>query len=204
MTLNFRPARVIRLVLILLAVVLAVWAAKTYIWPDKPVQNFITSPVRKGDIEDTVLATGTLEAFKLVSVGSQVSGQLKSLKVELGQSVKAGQLVAEIDSTTQQNNVRNTEAALASARAQLQSAEVSLKQARLVFQRQKQLRDQDAISQADYESAEAAYESAQAAVNTSKAQVTQSEISADTARVNLGYTRITSVSYTHLTLPTKA
>lgn len=192
MTLTIRPARILRHALVLLALGLAAWGIKTFFFPAKTVQNYITAAVARGDIEDTVLATGTLEAFKLVNVGAQVSGQVKSLKVRLGETVKAGQLVAEIDSLTQQNNVRNTEAALASARAQLQASQVALKQATLVYRRQTQLREQDAISQADYESAQADYESAQASVNTSKAQVTQSAIAADTARVNLGYTRITS------------
>src|SRR5262245_33263098 len=62
-----------------------------------------TSPVLLGDIENTVMASGTLEASQMVSVGAQVSGQIKSLKVSLGDWVSAGALVAEIDSITQEN-----------------------------------------------------------------------------------------------------
>ncbi len=61
-----------------------------------PIQ-YMTAPVHYGDIEQTVLATGTLSAINQVSVGAQVSGQLKSLKVALGEQVTKGQLVAEID-----------------------------------------------------------------------------------------------------------
>src|SRR5690606_4773899 len=64
-----------------------------------------TAPATVADIEHTVMASGTLEAAQLVSVGAQVSGQIKSLKVALGDQVKAGDLIAEIDSTTQENEV---------------------------------------------------------------------------------------------------
>lgn len=64
--------------------------------------QYITIPVRYGDIEQTVIASGTLNAVNQVSVGSQVSGQLKSLKVALGDQVTQGQLIAEIDPILQQ------------------------------------------------------------------------------------------------------
>lgn len=171
---------------------LAAWGVKAWVFTAAPEPGLITTPVRLGDIEDTVLATGTLQAYKMVSVGAQVSGQVKTLAVALGERVEEGQLVAEIDSVTQRNAVRNTEAQFVSAKAQLQAAQVTLKQATLTYQRQKQLHAADAISQADFETAQAGYESAQAAVNTARAQVTQAEIAADTARANLDYTRITS------------
>jgi macrolide-specific efflux system membrane fusion protein len=87
--------------------------------PPPAPPSLITAPVQRADIEDTVLANGTLQAFKQVSVGAQVSGQVKSLKVALGDMVKKGQLVAEIDSMTQQNTLRNAQAALAQVQAQL-------------------------------------------------------------------------------------
>ncbi len=71
-----------------------------------------TSPVSRGDIEQTVDATGVIDAYKLVSVGAQASGQIKSLKVQLGDTVKEGDLIAEIDATTQQNQVLNAQASL--------------------------------------------------------------------------------------------
>src|SRR5690606_12093016 len=83
----------------------------------EPAPQLATAPAQRGDIEATVVATGALEAVQMVSVGAQVSGRVESLKVELGDVVKAGDLIAEIDPTTQQNQVNNARAAVASNRA---------------------------------------------------------------------------------------
>lgn len=173
--------------------VLAIAAAIVVKWqffPAEAPRTFVTAPATVGHLEDTVLASGVLQAFKQVSVGAQVSGQIKRLAVALGDQVKAGQLVAEIDSVTQQNNVRNSEAALATAQAQVKAQEASLIQAERAFRRQKELREADAGSQADLDTAEATYRSTLANIDALKAQVQQAAIAADTAKVNLGYTRI--------------
>lgn len=144
----------------------------------------------RGEIESTVLATGTLEAYRLVSVGAQVSGQLKTLKVDLGDTVKQDTLLAEIDSTTQQNTIRNAEAQLLTAQAQRQAQAAALKQAQLSYQRQKELLSIDATSRQDYEAAEASLSTIRAQMEASDASISQSKIAVDTARVNLGYTQI--------------
>jgi macrolide-specific efflux system membrane fusion protein len=64
-----------------------------------------TTPVARGNVEESVLATGVIEASSLVSVGAEVSGRIKSLNVALGDNVKAGDLVAQIDSLNQENAV---------------------------------------------------------------------------------------------------
>jgi macrolide-specific efflux system membrane fusion protein len=128
----------------------------------------------------------------MVSVGAQVSGQIKSLKVKLGDAVKAGTLIAEIDSTTQENNVRNARAALASTRAQRSVQVANLKQAGLAFERQKTMLAQEATSRADYEAAEATLAVTRAQIEALDAQVLQGQTALDTAQANLGYTRITA------------
>lgn len=166
-------------------------AAKTFLFKDD-APSYITTPVIKSDIEDTVLANGTLKAFKQVSVGSQVSGQVKSLKVKLGDEVKQGDLVAEIDSLTQQNTLQNAQAALNNTQAQLRAAQGTLAQTQLALKRQQEMRKEDASSQADLEAAQAEQTNASANVDALKAQVEQARIAVDTSKVNLGYTRITS------------
>ncbi len=151
---------------------------------------YVTAPAALADLEQSVLATGTLQAFKQVSVGAQASGQVKSLKVVLGQAVKKGDLIAEIDASKQQNDARNTQAALESAQAQLGSRQATLKQAELAYKRQQELLAADAISREAFEQAEAAYNTARADIRTSEASIAQARIAADTAAVNLGYTRI--------------
>lgn len=158
--------------------------------PNEPNSSFITAPVTVGDIEDAVLAAGTIQAFKQVSVGAQASGQIKALHVALGDKVRKGQLVAEIDSLTQQNTLRTAEAELDSVKAQLLSKTATLKQVELAFERQKVLLGSDVSTRKDYEASEASLAVAKAEVDALNAQIAQARISVDTARVNLGYTRI--------------
>ncbi len=163
---------------------------KFYFFPTQKAPAFITATAALGDLEQSVLATGTLQAFKQVSVGAQASGQIKSLSVALGDSIKKGQLIAEIDAMKQENDLRNTQAALLSAKALLGSRQALLKQAELNFQRQKELLSGDAISRQTYEQAEATLGTTRADIKTSEAQIEQASIAADTAKVNLSYTRI--------------
>jgi membrane fusion protein, macrolide-specific efflux system len=158
-------------------------------WPDAPA-TLATSPVVVADIEDTVVATGTIEAAKLVSVGAQASGQIKSLRVAAGDQVKAGDLIAEIDATTQQNSERNAQAAVATARAQRVAQSASLRVAELAFKRQQTMLASEATSRAEFEGAEAALTSARAQIKVADAQIVQSETALATATANLGYTRI--------------
>ena len=147
---------------------------KLYFFPASKPPAFVTATATLGDLEQSVLATGTLQAFKQVSVGAQASGQIKTLAVALGDTVKKGQLIAEIDALKQQNELRNTQAALQSAEALLGSRRALLRQAELNFERQKELLAADAISRQ-------AFEQAEATLGTSRA---------DTAKLNVGYTRI--------------
>jgi macrolide-specific efflux system membrane fusion protein len=148
--------------------------------------------VSRADLEDSVLASGTIDAIERVSVGAQATGQLKSLKVELGDRVKKGQLVAEIDDLTQQNELRNAQAALQTRRAERAAKVATLKQAELAFKRQRQMLAADASSREAYETAEATLAVTRAEIASLDAQIAQAEIQVDTAQVNLGYTRIVS------------
>ncbi|WP_337996902.1 efflux RND transporter periplasmic adaptor subunit [Oleispirillum naphthae] len=144
------------------------------------------------DIEDTVLADGTLQAARQVNVGAQVSGQIKAIQVNLGDAVSEGQPVVEIDSLTQQNALRNAEAALASVIAQRTAKLASLEQAELTFKRQSRLLKQDAGSREDYEAAVAGLKTLKAGVAVLDAEIEQAKVAVDTAKVNLGYTRISA------------
>ncbi|MCK9511273.1 MAG: efflux RND transporter periplasmic adaptor subunit [Pigmentiphaga sp.] len=188
-TARSRALRYLLLIGLLIAIVLGVRYA--FFRPEAPPPP-TTAEVRRGTIENTVLAAGELEAAQLVSVGAQASGQLKHLAVELGDRVKQGDLVAEIDSMTQQNALRNAEAALKAIHARRAAEQAALKQARLEFERQRQMLAQNASSRQAFEAAEASYATLQAQIAVLEAELAQAEISVDTARVNLGYTRITA------------
>ncbi|WP_122860905.1 biotin/lipoyl-binding protein, partial [Pseudomonas viridiflava] len=90
--------------------------------PAKP-PAYITARAERGDIENAVLATGVLEGIKQVDVGAQVSGQLKSLKVKLGDKVKKGQWLAEIDPLVLRNTLRQAEVDEEKLKAQRASAQ---------------------------------------------------------------------------------
>lgn len=150
----------------------------------------ITAPVTRQDLEDTVLATGSIQAIQQVDIGAQASGQIRKLHVELGQSIHKGDLVAEIDSTKQQNDLRNAEAQLAVLAAQKRSRQAQLVQYELALKRTQALVKEDAGTRADLESAQASVDTTRAALAELDAQIEQARIAVDTAKTNLGYTRI--------------
>ena len=157
-----------------------------------PVPQVVTAAVESGSIEDTVLATGTIGAAKLVSVGAQVTGEVKRLHVALGDTVKQGQLIAEIDALTQANNLRNAQAALQNSQAQLRARQAALKQAGLAAERLRALVAIDAGARADLEAAEASLDTSKAEIAAQQAQIAQAKVAEDTAKVNLGYTRVSA------------
>lgn len=178
-----------RWVVAVLLVLIVGYAALRAARPEPP-PRLAASPVTVADIEDTVIATGTIESSQLVSVGAQASGQIKSLKVEVGQQVEAGDTIAEIDATTQLNALRAAEAAVTTNRAQRDVQAANLRLAELNYNRQKALLAEDATTLSAYESAEAQYHTALAQKNATDAQAEQVQSQLDTARANLGYTRI--------------
>ena len=188
-----------------LALAAAAATVRATLWPDEAPAPPDSVLVTRADIEETVLANGTLEAKELVSVGAQISGQIESLRVELGDHVEKGQLIAEIDPLTRRNALRDAEAVLANVRAQRRVKEATLKQAELAFQRQARMMKGSATSREAYENAEATLAVARAEIEAVDAQIAQSEISVDTAKVNLGYTRITApMAGTVVAVPVKA
>lgn len=182
------PYRLPLLALLVLATALLLWR----VLRSDPAPQLVTATVLRADLEDTVLASGTLEAFQEVSVGAQVSGQLKSVKVRLGDTVRKGQLIAEIDSLPQRNALRDRESALRTVRAQRAAKQASLRQSELELARQKDLLAQDATSRAEFEAAQATFDSRAAELAALEAQIAQAEVAVDTARLNVGYTQLTA------------
>ena len=156
--------------------------------PEPPA--ITTTAVTRGDLENSVLATGTIEAAKLVSVGAQATGEIKRLYVALGDKVKKGDPIAEIDSKQQDNELLRASAVLQSARADLSSRKAALKQAELAVTRLRALVAIDAGSHVDLEVAEANVDSARAAVTVAESTIAQSTLAEDTARVNVGYAHV--------------
>ncbi|MCA2016411.1 efflux RND transporter periplasmic adaptor subunit [Vibrio tritonius] len=179
--------------LVIAAIVLALGGGATYYFsPKEEAPQYATQPVTRHSIEDTVVATGILQASKLVEVGAQVSGQIQNLAVNLGDEIKKGQLVAQIDSLTQQNSLKEAQASLTSLRAQRRAKEAQIRQAQAEFNRQNAMLKDNASSRSDYETAEANLAVYQAEAEELKAEIDQAVISVDTAKVDLGYTTISA------------
>ncbi|ATA23450.1 efflux transporter periplasmic adaptor subunit [Brenneria goodwinii] len=174
----------------LIGAVLIAIALFGYFWPRPAPLTYITAPVRAGDIENVVLAAGKLDALERVNVGAQVSGQVKSLKIKVGDQVHKGQLIAEIDDLQQRNDLRNAEAALNVAYAQQLAKQAALKQAQAEFRRQKRMLSDEASSQQDYESAQATLATIRADLLAMQAQILQAQIEVDNKKVALSYTKI--------------
>lgn len=155
-------------------------------------QTVATVPVSRGTVAQTVLATGMLEASQLVSVGARVSGQIETLAVSLGQTVKEGDLIAQIDSQDQQNEVRQAEASLANIEAQIRAKEANLTKAQLSLSRYEKLGEQRYSSQETVESAQADVLIYQADLAALEAQKSSAEVTVSTAKISLDRTRITA------------
>ena len=179
-----------KIILLVLAGFILAGLAWMYFKPKNEQPQYISAEVTQGDIEDSVLATGVLEATKMVSVGAQVSGQVKKVYVQLGDQVEQGQLIAQIDSIRQQNEFKTAEASIKNQQAQLAVQQANLAKVAAEYNRQKSMFSQDATSRAELEAALANYKTAQAQIDSINAQIEQSRLNLATTKEDLGYTRI--------------
>ncbi len=169
--------------------------AAAVVWKYYPRNDeimYITQPVKKQTVQQVVNATGEIKAIELVTVGAQASGKIEKLYVSVGDQVKKGDLIAQIDSSTQQNQVDTNTAKLESYNAQLAAAKVTFDITQKQLSRMLLLRQKDATSEEELENAENAFESAKSRVTELKAAVKEAEIARNTAETNLGYTKITA------------
>jgi macrolide-specific efflux system membrane fusion protein len=162
-----------------------VWAA-----PSGRAQPVATVVVQRGDLEDTVSATGTLQPRDYVDVGTQVSGQLRKLHAHIGQPVRKGELLAEIDPTVYQSRAEGTEAQLRNLQAQLAERQAQLRLAEQKSQRQANMMRENATTAEAVQTAEAELQSARAQIDALQAQIQQTRSTLRGDRANLEYTKI--------------
>ena len=177
--------------------VFAVLAGVGYYFYDKnfnvpQVDQFITSKAVRGELVKSIESNGEIYATELIDVGAQVGGQIKKLYVKLGDVVKAGDMIAEIDSATQQNNVDTKKAQLGIYEAKLNSAKVALEISKTKFKREQELFAKNATSKEEFENAKNTLAANEASLKEIEAQVAQAKISLNTAQIDLGYTKITA------------
>lgn len=194
---------------IIVCLAVAVLAAGGWYWysnaaqkPDSAVARPIV--VTRGNIEEVVTAQGKLEAKQYVDVGTQVSGQLKRILVDIGDSVTKGQLLAEIDPRVYQAQLEAGEAHLNSLRAQLNQQKAAAVLADQNLKRNQNLIAANAVSQQALQETESEAAVARAQVDSINAQIQETESNLKASRTNLGYTKIYApMAGTVTTLPTK-
>jgi len=181
-------------------------AGAIYVRRGGPEVQVQTSPITRGDIVDTVGATGTLQAVTTVQVGSQVSGNIQMLGADFNSIVKKGQVIAKLDPSLfeaqlqqARANLNQTRANLAKARSDLERTKVQLTDAQQKHARAKELAARGLVPQSELDAAKIAVDTAQAGlasqeatVNQTQAAVTQSQASVNQNQVNLDHTIITA------------
>ena len=152
--------------------------------------KYTTAVVQRGDLEDAVTATGILQPRDYVDVGTQVSGQVKKLHTQIGNAVKQGQLLAEIDPTVYLSRVDANRAQLRTQQAQLTDREAQLALAQQQFQRQENMMKENATTKDALQTAEAALKSAKAQIGVLNAQIEQTRSTLRGDEASLNYTKI--------------
>jgi HlyD family secretion protein len=134
-----------------------------------------TEEVRRGEVVETVSATGRVQPQSEVKISANVSGRIEHLPVKEGEAVAAGQLLVEIDPTRYDAAVNETEAALRSARADVRLAAANLEQAARDLERRRQMRAQNLASAGELESTETAHKVAEARLDAAREAVHRAE-----------------------------
>jgi HlyD family secretion protein len=154
--------------------------------------QFTTAAVSRGDVVETVDATGTLQAVTTVQVGTQVSGTIQALYADFNTQVKKGQVVARLDPSLLQAQVDQAEATVTRLQADVERARVTLEDAQLKLKRADELWKAQLIPQTDLETAQATARQAEASLKSAEAEVTQARGSLNQNRVNLDHSIITA------------
>ena len=158
----------------------------------KQETTYLTESVTRGNVEKTVVASGSVESVNEVDVGAQVSGKITKLYVKLGQEIKKGEMIADIDSTTQINTLNTKKAALVSYQAQLKAKKTAYDVALSSYNRLSKLYTQKATSLDSLNTAKSTLDNAKAEMEAIEANIKQAEIEVNTAETNVGYTKITA------------
>jgi len=171
------------------AALVALWIAYGSLLGGESV-SYRTATAVRGTVEQTVTALGSLQPKDYVDVGAQVSGQLKIVYVDVGDDVKEGDLLAEIDAKTSETELAAARARLAQLESELAGSQAELTLAQRQYKRNLDLSKIDAVSRDDLDTTETAVQTVTAQIGSLKAQIEQQKSTVEGAEVNLGYTKI--------------
>lgn len=151
-----------------------------------------TDELKKCTISQTVEASGTINPVNTVSVGSTVSGLIKEIYVDFNSVVKKGQVLAQIDPAIFEATVKQQQAAIVNAQANLAKLQANADYSRKTFNRYQNLYKRNFISKSDLDQAKSTYQADMAQIEAAKAQIVQAQAQYKTALTNLDYTKITA------------
>ncbi|WP_298103614.1 efflux RND transporter periplasmic adaptor subunit [uncultured Campylobacter sp.] len=185
-----------------LFIVIAIYFLYGKFFKQEEVPKALTTRLEKGSIRGTVTAAGEVYARDLVDVGAQVSGQIKKLYVKVGDKVQKGDMIAQIDSVTQENEIAQQKAQLLIHEANLASAKIAAANAKTQYNRELQLYKRNAASKEAVENAKNSAALKEAEQKQIEAQIEQTKLQLSTAETNFGYTKITApISGTIVSMP---
>lgn len=179
------------LIIIIIIAVVAVAAFLSLNGVDEK-QKFTTVKVTRGDIVETVTASGVVNPVNTVLVGTQVSGTISRIYADFNSTVTKGELIAEIDPAILQAKLDQSKAALIQAKADLETAEATRLNSKREMDRKKNLYQKEIIPKSEFDQAETDYISARAQVSAAKARISQAQATLKQDETNLRYTRILS------------
>jgi len=160
--------------------------------PTEFVPEVSTVTLTRGDVVDTVGATGALEAVTTVQVGSQVSGIIEALYADYNSIVRAGEVIARLEPSLFETQIEQGRANLARSEADVERFEVTVEDAKAQLARSEDLASRDLVSTTELEAAQVAVRSAEAQLKSAQASRTQSQAALNQDEVNLGHTVITA------------
>ena len=163
-----------------------------YLDSDPPQIQYVTAAVKRGEVSRLVIATGTVNPVKIVEVGTYVSGPIKEIFVDFNSPVTQNQRVAQLDPRPFLMKVKQAEATVRTAQAQVEKDQADLTFKQQVLKRAKDLFERSLIAEQEMEATERDYEQAVAQLQLDHARTEQQAAALEEARVNLGYTDIIS------------
>ncbi len=152
--------------------------------------KYETKDITRCTITQFVEASGTINPVNTVSVGSTVSGLIKEIYVDYNSQVKKGQILAQIDPATFEATVKQNQAQIENARANLAKLQAIAEYDQKTYQRYKNLYAKNFVAKSELDQAYSTYKSDLAQIDAARAQINQYQASLQTAQTNLGYTKI--------------
>lgn len=187
-------ALIFKTALVVIAIAALLYAAMATDFFHRPDQGPfpLTTYAAPMDLESVVLATGIIKPIDQVNVGTQVNGRINTILVGVGDKVKKGQLLAEIDPALQENSVQKAQASLSSVLAQKEAKMALWRNQKSMLARQVILATANAGTQAELEKLRTDLEITTAELNVLDSQLLQAKIDVQTAEENLRFTKITA------------